>query len=161
MPHFCYSVFWGDAAFDLVTILDGVARGDARKMLISTYQTLCVVQREIERASGFPFATIPPPIVGSSPFPDTQEALLRAVAQQFLAALVADQFDNATSDHHGARFLQTQWMSQAGVAEDGALVQLTSFNLPYPSPPPPPPPPPPPFPPLTSVLGRVRNALGS
>ena len=160
MPHPCYSTFWGGTAVDLVTILDSIARGDARKMLISTYQTLCVVQREIERASGFPISAVPPPIVGPSPFPDTQEALLRAVAQQFLCGLVADQFDSTAADHHGAALLQPKWMTNAGVAEDGALVALTGFNPPYTSPPLPPPVPPP-FPPLGSVLGRVRNALGS
>jgi hypothetical protein len=158
MAHTCYSAFWGDAAVDLVTILDTIARGDARKMKQHTYWTLCVVQREIERATGFPASTIPAHIGPPMPplIPDDQEALLRATAQQFLAGLVADQFDSAAPGHHGARFLQPLWMSNAGAAEPNALVTLTSIV-----PPPPPPPPPPPFPPLDCVLGRVRNALDS
>lgn len=155
MPHNCSSVHWGNAAVELCEILDSIARGDALRMKQHTYWTLGVVQREIERATNFPQAFIPAHIGIPSPLPDDQEALLRAVAQQFLCGLVADQFDTAGPQHHGPRVLMPFWMSQGGVPEANALVTLTSFNPPYP------PPTPPPFPPLDSVLGRVRNALGS
>jgi hypothetical protein len=150
MPHFCYTVYWGSAAVDLVNQLDAIAPGDVRRMKQHTYWTLCALQREIERATGFPQAPIlghlgPPP----APIADDQEALLRATAQQFLNGLVSDQFDSVGPANHSGKFLQPFWMTD-GVAEMNAIVTLVGSVPPFVVPPP-----------MTSVLGRIRAALGS
>jgi hypothetical protein len=146
--HLCHDDFWGYWTDDLLQILYRIAPGDVLNMEAATYQTLCALQREIEYATGVRQTEIPDHMGKGTGFTEEDEVLLRTVAQQFLAELSLDQFDNVPVPlPHNQNTLA--WMVTSGTAQTtpvNAIGVLLGGEVGIPP---------------DGVLGRIRAALGS
>jgi len=162
--HLCKTNFWdqpaplnaADVLIEWLNWLDSIptpptAPHPARTMQPATWATLCLVQFEVERATGFPHAFIPP-YSGGGDFLDENEADFRATMQVFLALLVADQWDPSPPDNHSHSkwaWIHTSSAPPApGSPEPAGMVMLTGDVQPPTADP-------------ASLLGRIRNALDS
>src|SRR6185295_5238457 len=97
--------FWGqwanlDDPANFFDIIDHIARGDVLRMSKPTYDTIVALQRAIERAVGDPEAPVLVWVGGGVPsFPEGDEALMCAVANQIIAGLGADEADVSPGCH--------------------------------------------------------------
>jgi hypothetical protein len=166
MNHPCMSNFWGTSwgevppppgsyaatAIDIMLawldFLDSISPASgvhaARTLTPQTWQTLCLMQWEIERAAGYDHVA-PAAWMGGGTVTDSDEADIRAISQVFLALLVADQFDDAHPFPH--THSTSNWI-KGGPPELAGITRLVGTQYPVP-------------PDAASLLGRIRNSLGS
>jgi hypothetical protein len=151
MAHPCKVNFWGDGATSFLNQLSWFESGatqPVRTMSWHTWATICVLQFEIERATGTSRSS-PAAWIGGGDFDDSEEADFRATAQALLALLVADQWDARGPNPHTHSI--PAWIKSppmSGNPEPASLTALIGG-------------PPGPLPTPGSLLGRVRSALGS
>jgi hypothetical protein len=156
--HLCLS-FWGSWAQSLFVFFEGaspvIAKGDGLKASPETYNALCALQRAIEHATSDVESTIKPRVEGPSPLTPETEVLFQFMAQQFLVALAADEFDvsvEPTDIGHVSptSTFPTNWI-HLGVAEDDGTPATSAVQV------------------LagpdagagTNLLGRIKSALDS
>jgi hypothetical protein len=149
MPHPCKANFWGGTAplyIEWIDWLETFGPQPVRTLTQETWMSVCVLQHELERATGIPSIT-PPVWIGGGGFEEADDSTFRVLTHTLLGLLVADERDTVGPNPHTPSV--PGWMATGGGGnpDPDAMDALIGGMGPSPKP--------------DSLLGRVRSALGS